>query len=327
MRLRLLQIAMAIGLAMAVLWETSPASLAADWPTRTVHLIVPFPPGSANDSAARLYAEGLSKRWGKPVVIENKPGADASIGTGVFANARDDHTLLYSTASTITVNPLLQESLSYNPARDLVPISAGASAILVVAVNSELPVHSLQDLVNLALAKPGKLNWGSGPSLPYFVFAALVKRHGLEMVNIPYRDAASAPTDLGEGRVQVLSHALLAVATPVRLGKARIIAVMTPERIATLEDVPTVAEAGFPEMEMEGLSGLFGWRDMPRDLRDRLASDMQAVAQDPELRARIVASSQRVLGGTPEEFTTAIERQRLRVEEIARVIDLKSTNR
>jgi tripartite-type tricarboxylate transporter receptor subunit TctC len=261
------------------------------------------------------------------VVVDNRPGADASIGTGVFANARDDHTLLYSTASTITVNPLLQESLPYDPARDLMPICAGASAILVVAVNGELPVRSLSELTALVLAQPGKLNWGSGPSLPYFVFAALMKRRGLDMVYVPYRDAASAPADLGEGRVHVLSHALQAVATPVSQGKARLIAVMTPQRIATLPDVPTVSEAGFSEMEMEGLSGLFGWRDMPADLRDRLSSDMQAVAQEPELRTRIVASGQRVLGGTSADFVAAIELQRVRVAEIARIIDLKSTGR
>jgi tripartite-type tricarboxylate transporter receptor subunit TctC len=312
-------------LLLAALAGMSPGSYAADiWPARTVRLIVPFPAGSANDSAARLYAEGLSKRWGKPVVVENRPGADGSIGTGVFANARDDHTLLYGTASTLTVNPFLQDSLPYDPARDLVPIGAGASAILVVAVYGELPVHSLQDLTNLAQAKPGQLNWGSGPSLPYFVFAALIKRRGLSMVHIPYRDAASPAADLGEGRAHVLSQSLQGVAAPVSSGKARIIAVMSPQRAPSLPDVSTVAESGFPEMEMEGLSGLFGWRDMPTELRDRLSADMQAVAQDAELRARVAASGQRVLGSTAAEFAGAIERQRARVEEIARIIDLKS---
>jgi tripartite-type tricarboxylate transporter receptor subunit TctC len=317
----------AVGL-LAVAGLAPSASHAAEpWPTRTVRLIVPFPAGSANDAAARLYAEGLSKRWAKPVVVDNRAGADASIGTGAFANARDDHTLLYSTASTITVNPLLQDSLPYDPAKDLTPIGAGASATLVVAVHAQLPVQSLQDLTSLASAKPGTLNWGSGPSLPYFVFAALVKRRGFDMIYIPYRDATSAAADLGEGRVHVLSHALQAVTPPLKQGKARIIAVMSSQREPTLPDVPTVVEAGFPEMEMEGLSGLFGWRDMSPELRDRLSADMQAVAQDPELRARIVASGQRALGSTAADFAAAIERQRLRVREIAQIIDVKNPTR
>jgi tripartite-type tricarboxylate transporter receptor subunit TctC len=138
-----------------------------DWPTRTVKIIVPFAGGSANDTGARVYADGLARRWGKPVVIENRAGADAIVGGGAFANAKDDHTLLFGTASMITVNPLLQETLPYDPAADMVPISSAASSILVVAVHDGVPARSLQELTQLIRSKPDELSWSSGPSLPH----------------------------------------------------------------------------------------------------------------------------------------------------------------
>jgi tripartite-type tricarboxylate transporter receptor subunit TctC len=297
------------------------------WPVRNVKIIVPFAAGSANDASARLYADGLTRRWGKPVIVENRPGADAVVGGGAFANARDDHTLLYGTASMVTVSPLLQDSLPYDPSRDMVPIASTASSILVIAVHDGLPVRSLQDLAELARAKPGELSWSSGPSLPHFVFEAMLARHGLKQIYIPYRDASAQQADFGEGRVHILSHALLSVRAPVLAGKARILAVTSPERQSSLPDVPTVAESGFPEMEIEGLAGLFGWRDMPLGLRDRISADVKAVAADPLVRSRIEASGAQVLGGTPTEFSAAIERQRTRIEQINRIVDLKNVAR
>jgi tripartite-type tricarboxylate transporter receptor subunit TctC len=296
------------------------------WPMRTVRVMVPFPAGGTPDAAARLFADGLAKRWGQAVVIENRPGVDASLGTGAFASANDDHTLLYGIAAALTINPLVQQKVPYDPARDFVPISAVANAILVVAVNNSVPAHSLADLARLAKAEPGKLLWGSGPSLPRFVFAAFLKRQGLDMPYVPYRDVATQQVDLGEGRVQVLVSGLQATNAAVQSGKARIIAIANTRRAPTLPNVPTAVEAGYPEMSMDGLSGFFGWRDMPAALRDKISADVQALAQDPEIRARLEATGQLVLGTTAQEFAAAIERQRVRVGEIARLIDLKAPN-
>ena len=220
----------------------------------------------------------------------------------------------------ITVTPLLQATLPH----DLVPVAFGASSILTVAVTNTLPAHSLKDLVELARSKPGELSWGAGPSLPFFAFAATVKRHQLSMVHIPYRDAAAQESDLSEGRLHVLSNSLQAVSGPVATGKARILAVTSPQRPPALPDVPTVAETGFPEMEIEGLAGLFGWRGIPPELRDRIAADMRAIANDPSFRGRIEASGQRVLSGTPAEFAAAIGRQRIRIQQIMHIVDLRS---
>ena len=272
-------VARAVVLAGVLLTPASKCLAADDWPTRTVKIIVPFSAGSTNDISARLYADGLSKRWGKPAVVENKAGADAIVGGGAFANARDDHTLLFGTASMITVNPLLQEALPYDPSRDMIPISSAASSIFVVAVHDHLPARSLQELAQLVRSKPGQLLWSSGPSLPHFVFAAMLKRNLLKAVYVPYRDGTSQQADFGEGRVHILSQALQGVKGPVDAGNARILAVMSPKREPALPDVPTVAEAGFLEMEMEGLLGLFGRRDMPQALRDKISADMQAISE------------------------------------------------
>jgi tripartite-type tricarboxylate transporter receptor subunit TctC len=295
----------------------------AAWPVRPVRIIVPIGPGSAPDAAARLVADGLRRRWGQPVVIENRPGADASVGTGAFVSANDDHTLLYGFASALTINPLIQEKVPFDPARDLVPISSVTNTIIAVAVNRDLPVYSLADLARSAEATPGKIAWGAGPSLPRFVFAAFLKRRHLEMMFIPYRDAAASLIDLGEGRVQVLITSLQAAIGTLQSGKARVIAVTNTRRASTLPAVQTASEAGYPEMSIDGLIGFFGWRGMPTPLRDRISADIAEVLKEPEIRARIEASGQLVLGGTPEEFTAAIEQQRGRITEIAGLIDLK----
>jgi tripartite-type tricarboxylate transporter receptor subunit TctC len=296
------------------------------WPERTVRIVVPFAAGGANDAAARLYADGLSKRWRQPVVIENRPGADTNIGTTEFINARDDHTLLYGIPSAFTINPLVLGTPPFDP-RDLVPISATASVVLLVAVHTGVPARSLSELAQLARSEPGKLLWGSAPSIPRYAFMTVLKQQGLDMSYVPYRDVATPAADLGEGRLHVLVSSVLATNAPVQSGKARIIAVIdATQRAPLLPEVPTAAEAGYPEMTVGSIVGFFGWRDMPATLRDKISSDVQAVARDPEVRSRLEASGQRALGTTSAEFAAAIESQRVRIGEIARLIDLKATN-
>src|SRR5262249_38244290 len=201
---------------------------------------------SVNDLAARLYADGLSKRWGQPVVIVNRPGAETNIGTTAFTSAHDDHTLLYGVASTLTVNPLVFGMMPFDPARDLVPISAAASASLLLAVHIGVPARSLAGLARLAQEEPGKLLWGSGPVLPRYVFTAFLKRRGLDMLYVPYRDVATPQADLGEGRLQVLVTSVLASNAPVQSGKARIVAGTRRPRAPMLPRVPAPAQDGHP---------------------------------------------------------------------------------
>lgn len=290
-----------------------------DWPSRGVTIIVPFPSGTPNDIAARLYAEGLSRRWSRPVTVQNKPGTDgeAVVVRAAFATPNDDHTLVYTTASMIIVGTLLKRP--DRPAPDFVAIASGASAFVVLVVADHVPAHSLKELVEHARSKPGTLTWGAGASLSHLAFATTVRRHRLEIRHVRYQ---RAPTD--EPRVDVACNALQALAGPIGRGEVRVLAITSPQREPMLADVPTVAEAGFPEMEIEELAGLFGSRLVPPEVRDRIAADMRAVAGDAAFRDRLGSTGQRAHTGTPADFAAAIGRQRIRLQQLIHIVDPKS---
>src|SRR5581483_3479977 len=163
------------------------SAFAPTWPQRTVRLVVPLPAGSGPDLAARLLAERLAPRWGQPVVVENRPGSDGILAATTFLGARDGHTLLFSFAGIISINPLIYDKLPYDPA-DVVPICVMSDFFLALAAAPQAGVNSLDDLVKLARAQPGKLNWASSPGLPRYVFTTLLKEAKLDMVEVSYRD-------------------------------------------------------------------------------------------------------------------------------------------
>jgi tripartite-type tricarboxylate transporter receptor subunit TctC len=318
----LLALAVGIGGSIALsasLWAES-------WPQRTVKVIIPFAAGGAIDTSARLFAEKLAGRWGQPVIIENMPGADGIIAVKEFVRRGDNHTLLYSFAGLITINPLLHENLPYDPARDLVPIATTSDNYLVIAVSAKLQVGSLGELVALARSQPTKLNWVAPAGLPYFGFAALVKSAGLEMAYVPYRDFNPAYVDLGEGRIDAMANALVGLLPQMQAGKVRLLAVMNKARSPAAPQVPTTAEAGYPDLSFDGVTGFYGWRDMPGELRDRIAADVRAVAENPAIKERLTAIGIVARGSTPSEFAAAIEDQRAKVAAIARLIAFKAPN-
>ena len=300
-----------------------PQAAQAEWPERTVKLVVTFPPGSANDAAARIFADVLTKRWGKPVVIENKVGAEGTIGAAAFVAAQDDHTLLYTVAGTVSVAPLLVDKIPYETDRDLVPIAATTEIVLTLALSGQLAARSIDELIGTLKAHPGQYAWASGPGLVRYVFAAFLKRRDLQMNYVVYRDASQPQADLGEGRIQVLLTSLTASSSPVQAGKARFIAVANPTRTAALPELPTVRELGFPELEIAGLSGVFGGKDMGEALRKRIAADIAAACRDPELRRKLEASGHIVLDGSADYLAAAIAKQRATVAEISKLIDIR----
>jgi tripartite-type tricarboxylate transporter receptor subunit TctC len=162
------------------------------WPQKTVRLVIPLPPGSGSDISGRLLAERLSERWGQPVVVENRQGADGIPAVTTFLGARDNHTLLLSFAGVITMNPLLHASLPYDPARYLVPIVPLVDNFLGLETTATLKVDTLAEFLQAARARPGQLNWAATPGLPYYILLALQKAAGIQMVEVPYRDFAPA---------------------------------------------------------------------------------------------------------------------------------------
>jgi tripartite-type tricarboxylate transporter receptor subunit TctC len=293
------------------------------WPQRTVKFIVPLPAGTAVDVSARLYAELLSQKWGQPVIVENLPGADGILATQEFVHRHDDHTLLYSFAGPITINPVLYERLPYDPASDLAPVAISSDNFLAIAVSSRLEVRSLHDLVELARSRPGKLNWAATAGLPYLAFAGFQKNVGIELTYVPYRDFNPALSDLGEGRIDVASTALTQMLPYQHANQLRFVAVINRARSPLAPEAPTAAEAGYPDLTFDGVTGLFGWRGMPSALRSSIASDVSAIAADPAMQKKLETIGIAARGSTPEEFAAAIEEQRVKIAKIAAAIGAK----
>jgi len=299
-------------LALAI--ELIPARPQAEpWPQRPVRIILPLPTGGGTDLAARLFAEGLSKRWSQPVIVENRPGADGIVGVTSFVSARDGHTLLFSFAGPISINPLVYEKLPYDPEHDLVPIASAVDNFFAIAVSRSLGVDSMRAFVDLARGQPGKLNWAATPGLPQYIFAALEKNAGIKMTQVPYRDFAPALQDFAKDRVQVAVTSPSYLLPLVAAGTARFLMVTNRERSPVAPDAPTAAEAGFPELLFEGVVGFYGWRDMPAALRERIAGDIAAVATDPQIAARLREVGVVVRSSTSAEFAAAIAEQKAKV--------------
>ena len=295
------------------------------YPARTVRFIVPFGAASGTDITARLFADRLAARWGKPVLVENRPGGDGLVAIAAFAAANDDHTLLFAPVGTFTVHPYEHEKLPYDLERDLLPIASVSTIILAVSTSVVLKVDSLGELVDLARAQPGKLNAAAANGNADFLLFGFFKSTGLQVAKVPYRDILQAPNDLAEGRIQVLMTSFAVVQPQMQTGKVKVLAVTSRKRAPTAPEVPTVKEAGYPALELESLVGLFGPRGMPSELRERIAAILgEVAAADPVIATRLAVTGQIVNVRGPAEFAAAIEQQRAKLAEIAKILGIKS---
>jgi tripartite-type tricarboxylate transporter receptor subunit TctC len=303
--------------------SAAPFAAAAEtkWPTRPVHFILTLGAGSGSDIGARLLADRLGQRWGQPVVVENRPGGDAIVAINAFVSAHDDHVLLYSPTSSFTAHPYLHDNLPYQPS-DLVPITRVSNTIITISVPMSLNVNSLKELAAMARAEPGKLNWAGVTGALDFVFAGWLKQEGLSLNKVPYKNPVDAANDLAEGRVQVYEAALAIVRPQLESGKIKLLAVTNSVRAPTQPNLPTVAEAGYPALTIDGLVGLFGPTGMPLDLRERITADIRAVV-DNTIEDRLTITGQLTNIGGPEEFGRSIEEQRAKIVAFAGALGIK----
>jgi tripartite-type tricarboxylate transporter receptor subunit TctC len=301
--------------------QTSPHVTAQIWPQRPVKFVVTLGPGSGVDIGTRLIGDRLSARWGQPVVVENRPGGDGIVAISTFLSARDDHILLASPTSSFTAHPYLHDNLPYK-ASDLLPIARVSNTLITIAVPASLNVSSLADLMAMARAQPGKLNWAGVTGALDFAFAGFLQTNGLNITKVPYRNPVEAANDLAEGRVQVYEGALAIVRPQLEAGKIRLLVVTNSVRAPTVPDVPTATEAGHPELAFDGLVGFFGPPGMPLELRERIAADVRAVT-DATIESRLITTGQIVNLGGPEEFAAATEQQRARLAAIAKDLGIK----
>ena len=293
------------------------------WPQRTVRFIVPLPPGSGVDLGARLFAERLSARWGQPVIVENRPGGDSIVAITAFVNAHDDHTLLFAPVATFTAYPYVhpEEKLPYDP-RDLVPIARVSNTVVVIAVPTSRNINSMKELVDAAKANPGKLNWSTATGVSDFLFAGFEKSGGVSWTKVPYRDTVQALNDLADSRIDVYAGAYTIARAQVQASKVKLLAVMNHDRAPMLPDVPTVAEAGYPTLHYDGLVGLFGPRSMSDDVRNYIAADIEASA-DNVMAEKLAVSGQVMSPGKAAAFAASIEEQRATVAAIAKDLGVR----
>jgi tripartite-type tricarboxylate transporter receptor subunit TctC len=313
--------ALALIAAALPLAATLTAAAETAWPTRPVRLILTLGPGSGSDIGARLLADRLGARWGQPIVVDNRPGGDGIVAINAFVGAHDDHVLLFAPSSSFTAHPFLHENLPYRPS-DLVPITRVSNTIITISVPASLAVDSMQDLAALARKEPGKLNWAGVTGALDFIFAGWLKREGLAINKVPYRNPVDAANDLAESRVQVYESALAIVRPQLQSGKIKLLAVTNSVRAPTEPNLPTVAESGFPALTIDGLVGLFGPPGMPLELRNRITADIRAVVDDT-VKDRLTTTGQLTNIGGPEEFGQSIDAQRAQVAAFADELGIK----
>jgi tripartite-type tricarboxylate transporter receptor subunit TctC len=309
--------------ALAVLLCAMPlASLAQSWPQRPVKLILPLGPGSGADIGARLFADRLTTRWGQPVVVENRPGGDAVIAINAVLSAKDDHTLLWTPTSSLVGHPYTLEKMPYDP-KDLVPVARVTSTVVTLAVPTASGFNSLKDVVDYARRERGKLNWTSITSVTDVVIEAFFRKAGIEAVRVPYKNPTAAVTDLAENRLQLYSSAYAIVRPQLQGGRIKLLAVQNRARVQGL-DLPTVAEAGFPDLSFDGLVGVIAARgsNLSEAARDRIAADIKAVASDPVVAERLVATAQINYPGNAQEFAASMEEQERNMDAVAKIVGM-----
>ncbi len=291
------------------------------WPQRNVTFILPLGAGSGVDVTSRLIADKLSAKWGKPVVIENRPGGDAMVAINAFLSATDGHTFFMAPTSTFTAHPLLHAKLPYDPS-DLVPIARATNTLIAIGVPASLGVNSLAEFVKLAKDKPGSLNYAGTTGAVDFVVSGFLNETGIDVAKVPYKDGVQALSDLAEGRIQIYSAAYAIMRPQVEAGKVKVLALMNKERAASLPNIPTAKESGFPSLTLDGLVGLFGQKQMSAELRDRISADLVEVTNDPEFSKRVTATGQVVRPGNAAEFAAEIDEQRNRIAQAAKAAGL-----
>src|SRR5262245_45414312 len=279
------------------------------WPQRPVRFILPLGPGAGVDITARLLGDRLAAKWGQSVVIENRPGGDGVVAVSSFAGAQDDHTLLVSPTSSFTHHPWTHDKLPYDP-NELVPIARLTNTLVAVVVPASSPINSLAELVAAARAQPGKLNWATITGFFDFMFEGFQKKANLEIARVPYRNTVQAANDLAEGRIQLMMAAFAIVRPLVEAGKLKLLAFTARERAPIAPGVPTAAEAGFPDLTIEGLVGVFGPRNLAGPARERIGADLRQVLSDQAIISRLTQTGQVVNPGSAAEFAAAIDAQR-----------------
>lgn len=303
-----------------------PAAAQDAFPTRPLSLIVPLPPGGTTDAISRAFAARMAENLRQPIVMDNRPGAGASIAYAHAARVAPDGYTVLMGINSLAVNPALRADLTYAPMRDFAPVSLVARGAFVLAVHPDLPARDMAGLIALAKARPGALDQASTGvgSLNHLSGALFQRRAEVTFNHVPYRGGAQATADVIAGRVPVIFLAILEALPFIRDGKLRALAVTSPTRIPVLPDVPTVAEAGLPGYAVEFWQGLFVPAGTPAPAIARLNQAARAAANDATLVQDMAGRGIAIVASSPEELGTLLARETSEWAELVRATGIRA---
>ena len=277
-------------LAVLSLLAVLPRAAAEDFPSKPITIVVPYTPGGSTEILARIVAQKLELRLGKPVIVENKPGAGTVIGSmQVVKSPPDGYTLLMSTPTPMAINVTLHKQLPYDPATELTPLVMVAGAPFVLVVNAELPVKSVKEFIDYAKANPGKLSYGSGgPGAPHHLYAELLaSMTGIKMTHVPYKGTLPALNDVVAGHIQLMFSDIPPLVGVMPTGKVRPLGVSTKQRVKAFPDVPPINEAGVPGFDVSGWFAIVAPAKTPQPVIDKLHKELVAIMATPDMKAQI----------------------------------------
>jgi len=282
------------------------------WPTKSVRIVVAYPPGGGIDVLARQLADKLTPAWGQPVVVENKPGANTSVATDAVAkSAADGHTILMTSDATFSINPHLYAKLPYDSQRDFTPVTMLVLLHQLLVAHPSLQANTLEELIKLAKAKPGAINYasyGSG-SQPHLAGEMLKNKAGIDLVHVPYKGISLAVPAVMAGEVQLTFAGIASSMGPLKAGRIKPIAIGGAKRSPLLPQVPTFGELGYPEVETHAWFGLFLPAGSPREAAARIYQDTKKILDEPQFRqTQLIDKGYDVVASSPQDFLVYLKK-------------------
>ena len=298
---------------------TTASAQTANFPTRTVTLVVPFPPGGGTDTGARIVAQKLGAKWGQTVIVDNKGGAAGQIGADLVAKAKPDgYTILMGNIGTQAINPSLYKKMAYDPDKAFAPVSLVAELPLAMMVNPQVPAKTAGEFVALAKSQPGKLTYSSSGAggAPHLAAEMFKDGTGTFILHVPYRGGGPAVADLIAGHVQLSFMTVLEASGHIKAGKLRALAVTSSQRVGALADVPTLAESALPGFNSISWIGLLAPAGTPNDIVEKISADVREVLAANDVKSKLVELGAVPGGNTPAQFAQLIDNDRKRYARI-----------
>ncbi len=313
-----------LALGWSCLASTAFAQVAPSYPTRPIKIVVPFAPGGTTDMLARLVGQRLTQSWGQPVVVENKPGAGATLGADIVAKSAPDGYTLLMGAAHHTIAQKVYAKIPYQFDRDFAPITMVAMVPNMVVINSDVPAKTIGEFITLAKSQPGKFNYGSaGAGTAHHLIGEMFKmRAGVELIHVPYKGSAPAVADLLSGQVQLMFDTVTSGLPQVKAGKLRALAVTTAKRSSAMPDVPALAESALPGFDVGTWFGLLAPAGTPPAIVQKLNTEIVKIIQQPDVRKQMLEAGSEPMGNTSQQMAAQIKAELDAFETVVKQIKL-----